>query len=50
MSKVQGKPSQVPQLQPTNNEQMLNKRINQLNKEHKDRINTITQQLRNKSV
>jgi len=41
---------QVPQLEPTANEQMLNKKINQLNKEYKERINNLTQQLRSKSV
>jgi len=41
---------QQSQIQPTNNEQTLTKRINQLNKEHKDRVNTLTQQLRSKSI
>ena len=42
--------SQAPQIQPTHNQVNLQKKINQLNKEHKDRINTVTQQLRNKSL
>jgi hypothetical protein len=39
----------VPQLEPTNTEQMLNKKINQLTKEHKERVNNLNQQLRSKS-
>jgi hypothetical protein len=43
-------PSQVPQLEPTPNEKMLTVRINQLNKEYKDKIGSLTQQLRGKSA
>lgn len=39
----------MPQLEPTNTEQMLNKKINQLTKEHKERVNNLNQQLRSKS-
>ena len=51
LAKERGKaPSQAPQLQPTNNETVLSKRMGQLTKEHKERVNALTQQLRNKSV
>jgi ribosomal protein S30 len=50
MTKEKKTPSQGPQLQPTSNEQALNRKINQLNKEYKERVNGLTQQLRNKSV
>lgn len=43
-------PSQAPQLQPTKNEEVLTKKINQLSKEYKDRIGALTQQIRNKSL
>jgi hypothetical protein len=43
-------PNQAPQLEPSPNEKMLTGRINQLNKEYKDKISTLTQQLRGKSV
>ncbi len=46
--KQKGAP-QVPQLEPTNTEQMLHKKINQLTKEHKERVNNLNQQLRSKS-
>jgi hypothetical protein len=41
--------AQVPQLEPTPNELMLNKKITQLNKEFKERLGSLTQQLRSKS-
>ena len=41
---------QIPQLVPTQGEKHLNVKINQLNKEHKDKINMLTQQIRNKSL
>jgi hypothetical protein len=43
-------PPQIPQLEPTVSEQNLNKKINQLNKEYKERISNLTQQLRSKSL
>lgn len=43
-------PSHAPQLQPTKNEEVLTKKINQLSKEYKDRIGALTQQIRNKSL
>lgn len=48
--KERNKPTQAPQLEPTANEKQLNARINQLNKEYKDKISTLTQQLRSKST
>ena len=47
--KVNKGPQQIPQLQPSITEQNLNKKITQLNKEYKEKISTLNQQLRNKS-
>jgi hypothetical protein len=48
--KERGKPIQTPQLEPTLNEKQLAGRISQLNKEYKDKISSLTQQLRSKST
>lgn len=49
-TKEKAKPSQAPQFEPSQNEKQLTSKINQLNKEYKDKISTLTQQLRGKSI